>query len=238
MKITVIFDNYPCKEGLTSDWGFSCLIQETEKTILFDTGADGNILLSNMNQLGIDPKIVDIVFLSHEHWDHTGGLSAFLGKNPNCTLYLPKSFGTRFGAKNYKEISNSVEICKDVHSTGELGTWMKEQSLVLKTEKGLVIITGCAHPGIVNILEKVREIFKQKIYLVIGGFHLLDCSDSEIQKIISDFKSLDVKLAGPSHCSGDRAIKLFNREYGDSFVRFGVGRSLSTDCADYTNQEI
>ncbi len=226
MKITVIFDNYPYEEGLATDWGFSCLIQGAEKTILFDTGADGDILLSNMKKLGIEPKIVDTVFLSHEHWDHTGGLNAFLCGNPDCFIYLLESFSTSFEAKNYKKVNESMEICENIYSTGELGNQIKEQSLILKTDKGLVIITGCAHSGIINIIKKAKELFKQEIYLVMGGFHLAELSDAEIQEIINDFKCLGVKLVSPSHCSGDRTIELFHQCYGKDFIKLGVGKVI------------
>lgn len=69
--ITVVFDNNPYKKGLENGWGFSCLIEGMEKTVLFDTG--GNILLDNMQMLGIYPEAVDILVLSHVHSDHVGG---------------------------------------------------------------------------------------------------------------------------------------------------------------------
>ena len=81
MKLTILYDNEAWNKNLKSDWGFSCLIETPGKNILFDTGASGKILLSNMRKLSIDPSIVDAVFISHRHWDHTGGISA-LGVGP------------------------------------------------------------------------------------------------------------------------------------------------------------
>lgn len=234
MDITILFDNYLYKEGLQTGWGFSCLIEGLEKIILFDTGSDtrvdGNILLSNMEKLGIEPKNIDIIFLSHEHYDHIGGLDVLLTKNPDSTIYFPVSFSSGFKEKYSAKgitISESTEVCKDTHSTGEFGTWMKEQSLVLKTTKGLVVITGCAHPGIVKTIEKVKELFKEEINLVMGGFHLAGWSDSELKEVINNFKGLGVKRAAPSHCSGERTIELFKQEYGENFVKLGVGRKLA-----------
>ena len=235
MNITVVFDNYPYKRGLETGWGFSCLVRGLDKVILFDTGADGRILLSNMEKLKIEPNLINAIFLSHEHYDHTGGLFNLLDVNSNSIVYLPQSFTTSFkqeiqgcGTKSI-EVSNPIEICKDAWTTGELGTWIREQSLVLKTSRGLVVITGCAHPGIVNILKEVNKVFKEEIYLVMGGFHLAGWFDSEIKSIIRDFKVLGVKKVGPSHCSGERTIELFKQEYGENFIRMGVGNTVEMD---------
>jgi 7,8-dihydropterin-6-yl-methyl-4-(beta-D-ribofuranosyl)aminobenzene 5'-phosphate synthase len=85
LLITVVYDNNPYIEGLTTSWGFACVIKEAEKTILFDTGGDSAVLLNNMQQLGMDPKEIDVVVLSHIHGDHVGGLNGFLQVNMNVT---------------------------------------------------------------------------------------------------------------------------------------------------------
>jgi len=233
-NITVTFDNNQYKDGLKTSWGFSCLIKGAEKTILFDTGGDGSILLENMKKLEIKPKEIDLIVLSHIHGDHIGGLDGFLKTNPNIYVYLPKSFPTslkrnieKYGTK-VVDVQKPMEICKGVYSTGELGTWIIEQSLIIHTHKGMVVITGCAHPGIVKIVEKAKSIIKDKVLLVMGGFHLGNKSSKEIEKIISSLKSMEVKYVGPCHCSGDNARKLFEKEYQKNYINIGVGKVIST----------
>lgn len=94
MKITIIYDNKIAKDikRLKAGWGFSCFIQTKEKNILFDTGWDGDILISNMELLGINPKDIDLVVISHSHWDHCGGLARLLNLNQNLKIYIPHSF--------------------------------------------------------------------------------------------------------------------------------------------------
>jgi len=233
LNITVSYDNNPYRKRLTTAWGFSCVIRGTEKTILFDTGGDGSILLTNLEELGINPKEIDLVVLSHIHGDHVGGLSSFLEKNPQVVVYLPKSFpkGFKDGVKEYGakvvEVQGPLKICQGVYSTGEQGTWIKEQSLIIHTEKGSIVITGCAHPGIVKIVDKAKDLLKGDVLLVMGGFHLGGESRGEIENIISGFRKLGVSYVGPCHCSGDTARQLFKEEYGENFIDVGVGRVIT-----------
>ncbi|MGQ9569670.1 MAG: MBL fold metallo-hydrolase [Thermodesulfovibrionales bacterium] len=233
--ITVIYDNNPHKKELETGWGFSCVIRGLEKTMLFDTGGDGQRLLSNMKKSNIYPGEIDIVVLSHIHGDHVGGLQAILRENPKIAVYLPKSFPDGFknevigyGAK-VVEIQRSLKICENVHSTGELGTSIKEQSLVISADKGLIVITGCAHPGIVEIVNKARDLMKDNILLVMGGYHLGGKSRDELEKIVSSFKKLRVRYIGPSHCTGDAARALFKKEYKNNFIDVGVGKIINVE---------
>ena len=233
MDITVVYDNNPYKEGLGSAWGFSCLITGIEKTILFDTGGDGSILLDNIGKLAIELNNIDTVVLSHIHGDHTGGLGSFLEKNPNVTVYLPKSFPKRFKDKvrghgaDIVEVKQSLKICENVYSTGQPGMLIKEQSLIIRTEAGLIVITGCAHPGIVKIVDAAKELLKDDILLVMGGFHLEWATTGKIEKIISAFERLNVRYAGPCHCSGDRARAAFEKHFGENYINIGAGKVVT-----------
>ncbi|MDI6890272.1 MAG: MBL fold metallo-hydrolase [Thermodesulfovibrionales bacterium] len=233
--ITVIYDNNPYKEGLEAGWGFSCVIKGVEKTILFDTGGDGQRLLANMKKSGIDPKQIDVIVLSHIHGDHVGGLQSVLRKNPKAIVYLPISFPNSFKdeVKGYEakviEVQRPLKICENVHSTGELGTGIKEQSLIVRTDKGLIVITGCAHPGVIEILNKVRDLMKDDFLLLMGGYHLGGKGIGELEKIVSSFKKLGVCYVGPCHCTGDGAKELFKKEYQTNFINIGVGKVITME---------
>jgi len=233
LTITVTYDNNPFKQGLETDWGFSCLLKGTEKTILFDTGGNGSLLMRNMQKLKVDPKTIDVVVLSHIHGDHVGGLPNFLAENPNVVVYVLKSFpkGLKKDIHGYKaedvEVQEPLKICENVYSTGELGTQIIEQSLIIHTNKGVIVITGCAHPGVVQVVEKAKNLIKDDILFVMGGFHLGSKSKGEIEKIVLSFKKLGVYYVGPCHCSGDKARELFKKEYQQNYVNIGVGKVIT-----------
>ena len=173
MKITLIYDNEVYKLGLQNDWGFSALIEIEDRKILFDTGAKGSILINNMEKLNIEPESIDEVFISHSHWDHTGGLSQFLKMNKTAKIYIPNSFFFRAKNREVIKVKKPIKIHENIFSTGTLKHI--EQSMVIKIDKGLVIIAGCSHPGVRNILDSASQFGKP--YALIGGLHGFDQFD-------------------------------------------------------------
>ena len=235
VTITILYDNNPYDERLKTAWGFSCLVERGDLTLLFDTGGDAPTLLSNMATLGLDPVEIDIIVLSHIHGDHIGGLGGILAVNEKVIVYLPRSFPASFKAQvkaraHLVEVHEPMEIAEGIHTTGEMGKGIPEQSLVLVTKQRLVVITGCAHPGIVSIVKRTKEITGgEEVYLVMGGFHLGSASKAAIEGIFEDFRRLGVQKVAPCHCSGDLARSAFEKAYGENFVLAGVGRTLKIE---------
>jgi 7,8-dihydropterin-6-yl-methyl-4-(beta-D-ribofuranosyl)aminobenzene 5'-phosphate synthase len=196
MKIRIVYENESINPSLRTGWGFSCMIENGNDNILFDTGWDGNILLHNMGILGISLKSVKNVFLSHEHWDHIGGLPALLDMNTGINVFAPSSFSSALKDEIRKraditELNTADKLNGTTESwtTGVLGESITEQALVLKSDAGLVVITGCAHPGLERILETAKMV--GKVHTVIGGFHGFE--KYEILK--------DIQLIVPCHCT-------------------------------------
>ncbi len=168
MKITIVYDNQVEKMGLRAGWGFSALIEGQDvPSLLFDTGADIPTLLHNMKKLNIDPTSVETIVISHAHGDHTGGLSEILKINGRARLFLPSSFREALPGSNVTIVEDAMEICASIFSTGELEAI--EQSLAIKTDKGIFVVTGCAHPAMRGILKAASKF--GKVYGIAGGFH-------------------------------------------------------------------
>ncbi|RKX21594.1 MAG: MBL fold metallo-hydrolase [Candidatus Zixiibacteriota bacterium] len=233
VRIEVLYDNYPHPEGKKELWGFSCLISGTEKTILFDTGDVGDTLLANMSAQGVDPKTIDQIVISHDHYDHTGGLDKLLGECESPTVFLLESFSpetkqlcARPGV-NVVENSNSIEICRDVYTTGEMAGPLSEQALILRTSAGLIVVMGCAHPGVVEMVAKAKELLDDDILFIMGGFHLLDHSEDMIDGVIASLQEFPVRYVAPTHCTGDVARRMFKEAYGNNFIEVGVGSTIA-----------
>jgi len=185
--------------------------------------------------LNVDISKIDVVVISHNHWDHTGGLKSVLDVKSNLKVYMP--FSTSSADKDLISGTGATvvtekepkEILSGFYLTGEMGDDIKEQSLILDTPKGLIVITGCSHPGIVNILKEAKKIVNKKIHLVFGGFHLHRHSEKDINKIIDEFRLLGVEQCGCSHCTGDEAIKLFSETYAENFIKLGTGKIIQIE---------
>ena len=101
-----------------------------------------------------------------------------------------------------------------------------EQALVLRSASGLIVLTGCAHPGIVKIIEKAKDLFKEEVLLVMGGFHLMDMSMDYMKQVFVRFQDIGVRYVGPCHCTGETQIKACEKAYGKHFLKVGVGKVI------------
>ena len=217
MKITIVYDNTSIRNDLIAEWGFSCFIELNERKILFDTGGNGRILLENMKNLNFNPEVIDDIIISHPDFDHIGGLSHILNLNKKAVIHNPVSFrGIRY-ANEVKYYDKPTEIYHNIFTTGELKK--REQSLAIKTEKGVVLIIGCGHPGVKKIIETLLEFTEiidsfsgvGDIYAIVGGLHGFD-----------EFEVLQyIEKVCPTHCT--RYIDEIEKLFPKKFIKGGVG---------------
>jgi len=230
--ITIVYDNYPFDKRLETSWGFACVIDGFGERVLFDTGGDGRVLLANMRTLEIDPKTIDLVVLSHAHGDHTGGLDALLGANPKVRVFMPKAFPeelkrtVRVSGATLVETAEAVKVCEGISTTGVLGRAIAEQGIALAHPEGLIVVTGCAHPGIVALAAAAKKHADRPVFAALGGFHMGSASAARIDAVIEGLRKLGVRRVGPSHCSGDATRRRMKEAFGKDYLDSGLGARL------------
>ncbi len=231
MQIKILFDSYAVNKKISIGWGVAFLVGDK---VLFDTGEKGEVLLHNMEQMNVSAKNLKTVVISHDHWDHTGGLWTLLKQDNKKTVYACPKFSLEFKERvkssgaGLIEASRFTQIAENIYTTGEIageygGGYMAEQALIIKSPKGLTILTGCAHPGIIKVMEEVKEKLAEDIYLVMGGFHLMQTNKLTVALIIERFRKLGVTKVGPTHCTGKEAGGLFKKEYQNDFIQVKAG---------------
>lgn len=195
-RISVVYDSVGA-HGFETGWGFSALIHMPDAKILFDCGWDGHMLIRNLARLGLHPAAIDKVVLSHMHWDHISGLPEIFSQSTPAKpieVFLPKAFSERLKEEIsaralVTEVEGPCEIARGVLSTGALGKDVKEQALVVESEGKGLVLTGCAHPGLGEIMARAGEIGKP--VALMGGLHGAKVTDipGDLERVI------------PCHCT-------------------------------------
>ena len=290
LKITVLAENsHNINPSLINEFGFSALVEYGDERVIFDTAKAGG-MLPNAEQMGLDLEHVDVMMLSHAHYDHCGGVLPYYDKFGvlNKKLFVSTNFfkysdnkyyedrvGRKFdftdGTKGFFSVSikfneealrtRGVEVH---HMTGDTCKLTKDMTihtnflvpqevldktnmfiknvdkyipdnfdeeiaLAIDTPKGIVVVTGCSHTGVLNIVNTIQRRTNQKVYAVLGGFHLLNASEEQIQGVIDRFKELGVERIGMSHCSGPLAGKMFIEQLPDRAFPYETGCVFEID---------
>lgn len=219
----MIYDNIALVEGVKASWGFSLLLEEDSGLTLFDTGWDGSLLISNLKALGFNPSDLDAVAISHEHWDHLGGLASLLHVNPKVKVYVPSSF-----SKNLKreiavrvegrliEVSEATPITPNLLGLGEFRAGrLGEQFLLALKDGEAFLLCGCAHPGLEAPLARLERLGVRKLGGVVGGLHGF-----------KNFRLLEgLRLIVPCHCTQHK--REIARFFPQAYKGCGVGLTLN-----------
>ncbi|MBN3035058.1 MAG: MBL fold metallo-hydrolase [Bacteroidales bacterium] len=239
ITFTILYNNISMNDSFTGDHGFSCLIEIKEDSYLFDAGRIEEYLAHNSEQLNVDLSKVRFIFISHLHGDHIGGLPGIIGQVNRPVLYLPYSFpetqiatGNDYSTRKLERVGPFVSemirikeptwIGTHFYSTGMMENRFFEQALVLNTSKGLIILAGCSHPGIVEMVQRAKTIANREVYFIMGGFHLMAADREEIKRTAHELRNMTRYIA-PCHCTGDQGIQIFREVFGEDFIEVKAG---------------
>jgi len=276
IQITIICENTVATTLPTiGEHGFAAFIETARGNYLFDTG-QGFSIIRNAEYLKKDLTSIKKIFLSHGHYDHTGGLPSILKVNKNIKVYAhpdifsqkyalvktngkdtQKYIGMKFKKEYYEKrgaefIFNSFfsEVVRGIYLTGEVlrttdfekgdprlivnkngslvpDPLLDDQSLILKTKGGLIVVLGCAHSGLINTIKHIKNHFKdEKIDTIIGGTHLGFLKEDQLDRTISQLKQYGFKKIGASHCTGLKAAARLYQEFKNRFFFANVGTSI------------
>ena len=235
LDLTVLADNYPHGE-LSALWGLSILIETSSSTVLLDTGQSYSVLRDNSLTLAKDLSEVDFVVISHEHWDHIGGLSYIEEVNPGVTVYVPSRIDTQtFNSINQSnlnviKINETTIVQRGFAIIGELNGPPYEQALVVNVKDvGLVSFVGCSHPGVENFIEKATNDLGIDTFMVIGGFHMVAATEQQIEDTIESLLELGVKKIFPIHCSGDNIRQYMAQHFPQQYGQGNVGFQMTVN---------
>jgi 7,8-dihydropterin-6-yl-methyl-4-(beta-D-ribofuranosyl)aminobenzene 5'-phosphate synthase len=258
-KVTIIVDN-KAADGLLCEHGFSAWIEIAGRRLLFDTG-QGAAFAGNTDKLGIDLRTVDILVLSHGHYDHTGGVSFLIARAPTAAIYAhPAATGPRYALRDgvAKPIAMpaATRTALDVHPVGIRWITRSQQlaiglgltgpiprltdfedtggpffvdangaqpdpiaddlALWMRTERGLVVVVGCCHAGLVNTLHHALKLSGEtRLHAVIGGFHLNEASEVRLARTMAELQGLGPDLIVPCHCTGEEAVERLKQTFGE-----------------------
>jgi 7,8-dihydropterin-6-yl-methyl-4-(beta-D-ribofuranosyl)aminobenzene 5'-phosphate synthase len=278
VQITVLMEDTKnfAKPQLRNKHGVSFFVRakigDDKVNVLMDVGPSGEALLHNVDAIDVKLEDVDVITLSHGHYDHTGGLIEALKRMKkrvpvigHPTVFEPKLslmphlrlIGAPFNVPEIESVggvpilvTDPLKIADGITTTGEVprstsfekvsGFWtahngrlledvmLDDQSLVIDVEdKGLIVLAGCAHAGIINTLKYAQKITgKSRVYAVLGGFHLWSAENNRIQATVDELEKLDLQFVAPCHCTGKKAIKKIAETFGDFYQPLLVGDTI------------
>jgi len=270
--VQILCDNNIGRMDFLGEHGFAALIEHDGHTFLFDTG-QGHTLPHNVKAGGFRLADVASIFISHGHFDHTGGLPWVLAQTgPKKIVAHPAVFARHLARlspdpaadpryigppKTQAEFEAEGATFDFREETGEVASGIhfltgyarrpektpgdrqlllaqgedfvpdpiaEDANLLLETPSGPVLVLGCAHGGVLNILDHVKATFGiDRLHAVLGGTHLMFYAPEQIQEVIAAFEDFKVQLVGVSHCTGPQAAMTLARHFGDRFRQAAAG---------------
>ncbi|MCD6301297.1 MAG: MBL fold metallo-hydrolase [Staphylothermus sp.] len=233
IKITVIVDRYGDNEKYVLKRGLAVFIETKDNYILFDLGPDSESLQKNAEKIGIDLELLDGAVISHIHSSHIGGINALGWSSPFLKVLIPfdsmKSIG-RIVKNNGLvpiEVLDWLNPWSQIYVTPPVYGPPWEHFLIIDTPKGLIVFSGCMHPGLRKTISVIKKRFRnKKIYALIGGLHLENALETYTENTLQELIKINPEKIIPLHCSGLSFIKRVKGVLGNKVLEAKIGTTI------------
>jgi 7,8-dihydropterin-6-yl-methyl-4-(beta-D-ribofuranosyl)aminobenzene 5'-phosphate synthase len=236
VRLTVVCDDFSgAEKGFRTDYGFALLVDMGGERILFDTGTHPDILSANLRALGLNATDLKAVILSHNHYDHTGGLPGILAENPDIPVYVHRDWDRPHVFKGHVVPRNNrvdlqggracPELAAGLHVTNSLFSadygGIFEHACLVRTGAAEILITGCCHPGLDAFLDELYGTVESEeaTLHIIGGFHGFRFSSARAAAV-------DSRLCQIICCHCTSRYESFRSQFGGKCRRLPVGQAL------------
>ncbi len=229
---------FAAEEGYKQEFGYSVFVRFEGASVLFDTGVTPNALEQNLKTAEIDPKSIDVLVLSHNHPDHIGGISYIRKTNPDILVYAAP--GQEIDNHPVTRIEDLERITTNLYAIrtntdSPTSGISDELSLVIRTDQGPYLLTGCSHTGVDRIVTKATEIIGQPIFHYTGGARLKLRALEDTKHVANALTELNVSQISPGHCSIDHRVDNALKEHFHGRVLMSVqGRKVTLTPPDQT----
>jgi len=236
INIKIIVDNRCVTSELKESNGLSIYLEHDNTYLLFDLGSSNKVFQHNVEATGIDLGIIDGVVISHEHSNHVGGIPYVGWESPFSTIYIPygsmDSLGRVARSNSLKpvEVIDWVNPWKNIYISKPFHGPPYEHFLIINSERGLIVLSGCMHPGVDRVIPEVTRYFNKRVYCIIGGFHLFNAPENIVVKTINRLVEVyRVEKIIPLHCSGELFKNILKQHYPDKYIEAGCGSEITIE---------
>jgi 7,8-dihydropterin-6-yl-methyl-4-(beta-D-ribofuranosyl)aminobenzene 5'-phosphate synthase len=236
VKITVLADDFNgFVPGYVKSFGFAALIEKGDIKVLFDTGTKQDVLIHNLNQYGVSPKLINAIILSHNHYDHTNGLLGIIKEHKSIPIYVHHYWDTpaRHSGNDISQLNviindkarECVDIAKGVYLTNthvsrDYGG-IYEHACYIQVNDSYILLCGCCHPGLNKFLSDRPDLnipLEASLHFI-GGMHSFKFTDKEAENLKSNTKSITL-----CHCT--QYFKTYQEQFQEKCYTAVLGKPI------------